>query len=129
MSFGKILHSIGDALGILSSATPLIGADANKVNDVIKSVHSLADDVGATIDSVHNATTQGVKVDHSALRTALESLLPALLEEGVSLALSKLLPEHTASVVAAATPEVVGKATPEVVAAAKPQTNASETRS
>lgn len=114
MSLAKVLHSIGDALGLLASATPLIGADSAKVSSVITSVHSLADDVGNTIDSLKTATTQGVKVDNTSLRAALESLLPGLLETGVSLALGKLLPEHTAAVVSAATPEVVSAATPVV---------------
>lgn len=112
MSVKKIFHSIGEALGILANATPLIGADAGKVSGVITAVHALADDVGATIDSVKTATSEGVKVDHNALRTGLESLLPALIEEGVALALAKLMPDHTAKVVAAATPEVVAATKP-----------------
>lgn len=115
-SHSKLLHSIGDALKILQSATPLIGADGAKVKSIIQSVHDAAHQAGEIAKTVDS----GVTVDHSAISAGIHEVLPGLLAEGISLALDKLLPAHTAAVVEAATPTVIEHATPAVVEQATP---------
>ena len=103
-----LFHDIGDALTLLKSATPLIGSDGAKINAVIDKVHKVADEVGGTVEAVSEA--EGTHVDPNTVKDAIGAILPGLIAEGVSVALAKLLPDHTAAVVAAAKAEVTSPA-------------------
>ena len=66
----KLLHKIGEALGILASATPLIGSDAKKVKDIINGIHSLADDLAATVAAVEESATEPPPAPATPVETA-----------------------------------------------------------